>query len=144
MPYVFGRVLSSALTAGNQQRFDLVAAICATTVNLTLNALLIPHFGSTGSAIAFCSSLTVGCGLIAGFTTRVMGKAFLSTALKWGVGVVTGVACLCWLAMSHELVAVSAFLVVFSTAAGIYLIQNSRWRQILAGSVSVYRDLVSP
>jgi O-antigen/teichoic acid export membrane protein len=144
IPYSFGRVLSSALTAGDQQRFDLIAAVIATTVNLSLNALLIPHFGSTGSAIAFRCSLTVGCGAITVFTTRVLRKEFITSALGWGLGIGIGVICLFWLAMFHEIFALTAFLLVFAAAGSIFLAKHNRWQRIMAGSLSAYRNFMNP
>ncbi|MEI8139852.1 MAG: flippase [bacterium] len=144
IPYAFGRVLSSALTAGNQQRFDLVAAVCATTLNLVLNVVLIPHFGSIGSAMALCSSLTAGCVIIALFATRLIGRDFIFRALWWGSGIVIGSLCLCFMAAFHGMVALSVFIIICILVGYIYLIKCDGWRQILASSVSLFRRLKNP
>jgi O-antigen/teichoic acid export membrane protein len=142
IPYSVGRVLSTALTASNQQRFDLIAAICATTFILTMNVALVPRFGSIGTALAFSSTVTLGCSILAGCSIRTLGWNFMVRALKWSGGVVLAVSGLFWLALYHDVLATVAFGLVFVTGSAIYLLTNNRWKQVPSGVLMTCRNLM--
>lgn len=63
VPFAVVMIVSRGLIALRQQRFDVLANLCAVLVNLLSNVLFIPRYGAAGAALAQLLSLTTMAGV---------------------------------------------------------------------------------
>ena len=140
VPWVLGRTFANVLVAGDLQRYDLIASVAATVVNIGLNLLLIPRYGAVGAAIAHSCSISLFCVMEMWYVRR-LGVGFgILRSLKLPTGVALLALLILLLARIHMAVALlEAGLVA---GAGLFYMKKHDYRKTFAVSLNIIRSII--
>jgi len=119
----FAAVVCNALIAGDQQRFLPLPTLVGAAINISLNLVLIPHYGATGAAWATLVSYTMAWMVCLLFISKTRALAWQGLRFAFPVvGVALfSVACAARLPI-HEVVRIIAALALF--IAGLWITRS--------------------